>query len=210
MEQVDFVLSYFKNKRDGMFIDVGAYDGILISNTYKLEKEYAWTGLCVEPNPDAFKKLRANRSCFCAPNAIYDDPNRAVSYIKIEGYSEMLSGLDVDYDPRHRKRIQDEISMYGQKYTIEMVQPIRLQSLIDEYFARPNEIDYLSIDTEGSEVSVLRSIDFTKSSIALISLEDNYGDRRAEVEALLGPHGYKYLDTVGLDIFFTKGTAGEH
>lgn len=208
MEQVDFVLSHFKDMECGFFIDVGAYDGLLISNTLKLEEE-GWNGICLEPNPTVFKKLEENRTCLCLPFAI-DECQGFTPFLQINGYSEMLSGLTVNYDPRHSDRVARELVEHNQKNKHILVPTVPLKYVIENYVRPGRAIDYLSIDTEGSEMAVLRSLDFAKNNIALISLEDNYGDKRVEVEALLGPHGYKYLDTVGLDIFFAKGTTGEH
>src|SRR5207244_12639635 len=50
-------------KRDGVFVDVGAYDGIALSNTYYFEKELGWSGSFIEPNPVAFERLAQNRNC---------------------------------------------------------------------------------------------------------------------------------------------------
>ena len=50
------VLSFYNGKRDGFFVDIGAYDGKYISNTYMLEKNFDWKGICVEPNIRYFNK----------------------------------------------------------------------------------------------------------------------------------------------------------
>ena len=54
-----------ENKKNGFFIDIGAYDGVYIDNTYILEKEYNWNGICIEANPIIFSELQNNRSCTC-------------------------------------------------------------------------------------------------------------------------------------------------
>src|SRR3974390_100826 len=60
----------FCGKRNGVFVDVGAYDGISFSNTLMFERELGWTGLCIEPNPDVFPRLIENRSATCLEIAI--------------------------------------------------------------------------------------------------------------------------------------------
>src|SRR5215510_8537437 len=52
-----------RGKRGGVFVDVGAYDGVALSNTCYFEKELGWTGLCIEPNPIVFERLTQNRNC---------------------------------------------------------------------------------------------------------------------------------------------------
>jgi hypothetical protein len=54
---IDF---FFSKKRNGVFVDIGANDGVTLSNTYFLEKERHWTGICIEPIPSSFEKLKAN------------------------------------------------------------------------------------------------------------------------------------------------------
>src|SRR2546426_6776147 len=58
---IDNFLLY--GKREGVFVDVGAYDGVALSNTYYFEKELGWTGICIEPNPIAYESLVKNRKC---------------------------------------------------------------------------------------------------------------------------------------------------
>ncbi|KAB7494704.1 hypothetical protein Anas_07473 [Armadillidium nasatum] len=62
-----YLLEYFKNKKNGTFIEVGALDGEFLSNTLILEKELGWTGLLIEPNPEQYKLLSSkNRKAFHA------------------------------------------------------------------------------------------------------------------------------------------------
>ena len=69
-QDVYLINSIFPDRINGYFVDVGAYDGITLSNTFILEKHLGWSGICIEPNPEAFEKLRANRSCICFPSAL--------------------------------------------------------------------------------------------------------------------------------------------
>ena len=62
-KQDEFVVNYFKGKKNGVFVDIGAHDGITLSNTYVLEKELGWTGICVEPMDHEYKKLTECRNC---------------------------------------------------------------------------------------------------------------------------------------------------
>jgi len=55
----------FNEKRNGFFLDIGAHDGIYLSNTLLLEKRYGWNGICIEGNPDTFVDLQQNRQAVC-------------------------------------------------------------------------------------------------------------------------------------------------
>ncbi|MFN9940941.1 MAG: FkbM family methyltransferase, partial [bacterium] len=63
-------------------------------------------------------------------------------------------------------------------------------------------IDYISIDVEGSEMDIIKSIDFNKHNIYCISVENNYGEKN--IEDYLNGFGYKLIKVVGADNFFIK------
>src|SRR4051812_7676853 len=93
----------FNNKRNGVFVDIGANDGITFSNSYFFEKQLGWTGLCVEPLESTFQKLKAVRSCKLV-NGCAASFNGEETFFAVDGYGEMLSGLKSKYDSRHLSR----------------------------------------------------------------------------------------------------------
>jgi hypothetical protein len=66
-----------------------------------------WTGLCIEPNPDVFTRLRDNRSAACLNIGIANVAGK-LPFLKVEGYAQMLSGLSQSIDSgthrAHQKR----------------------------------------------------------------------------------------------------------
>ena len=92
--------NFFKGKESGVFIDIGANDGVFLSNTLFFEKTLKWDGLAIEPLPVTFKKLKANRECTVV-NACVNDIDGEVSFMAVDGYAEMLSGIVDRYDDRH-------------------------------------------------------------------------------------------------------------
>jgi len=170
---IDWLLS--ARNTSGTFVDVGAHNGITFSNSFFLEKYRGWTGICIEANPRVFSELRQNRSCISVNCAIGTASGQA-DFMMVSGYAEMLSGLENLYKSRHKQRIRREIKKYGGEVMNQKVSVKPLQELLDEYGI--DEIDYLSIDVEGSEMEVLRSIDFSRTSILSIGVENNYRDFR--------------------------------
>src|SRR5580700_5035187 len=61
---------FFKNRKNGTFIDIGAFDGVSLSNTCFFEKELDWSGICIEPIPEIYEQLKANRNCTCIHGCI--------------------------------------------------------------------------------------------------------------------------------------------
>lgn len=189
----------FKNKKNGYFIDIGAHDGITYSNTYFFEKKLGWKGICIEPMPGAFNKLKKNRSCICINGCIAEEPIPA-KFLLVSGPSEMLSGLIDFYHPEHLKRIEAELNSLGGTSEIIEIQSYRLDAILSAN--KIKYVDYLSIDTEGSELSILKSINFDTVDIFIISVENNYKDKT--IKTFLESKKYKFIKQQGGDEIYYK------
>lgn len=125
---------------NGIFVDVGAYDGIQTSNTYLLE-QLGWNGICIEAHPHYYSELQKNRRCTCVEKAVTD----------FKGITTF--GID---------RIGGDKTVNA-----DTLDSILKQSLC------PRKIDYLSMDIEGHEITVLKSFPFKDWDINLITIEHN-------------------------------------
>ncbi len=178
-----WVLTETKRKRGGFFVEVGAFDGVTLSNTYLLEKEFGWSGILAEPNPAYHALLRQNRTAAISPKAIYSCKGM-VQFVCVEEAPEISGIVEHAYDDffaETRKREPNILS----------VEAITLEDLLQEHGA-PRQIDYLSIDTEGSELEILSSLKFDAHDISLISVEHNWhASREQATEHLLRKHGFR-------------------
>jgi hypothetical protein len=114
--QDKIVDEYLHQKRNGVFVDIGAYDGVTFSNTLMLERERGWTGICIEPLPDIFAELRKNRGCVCVQACMGNRDEHEVEFLAVQSgaaWSRMLSGVLSEYDPRHLARVDAELNAYG-------------------------------------------------------------------------------------------------
>jgi FkbM family methyltransferase len=171
-----FALHETKFKKDGYFVEFGATNGIDLSNTYLLEKMFGWTGILAEPARCWHEELRANRTCQIETDCVWSQSNKELSFQ--EGDWWEFSGINMP--GMARKRSQKSYS----------VKTISLTDLLDRYNA-PGLVDYLSIDTEGSELEILSSFDFEKYRFRTITCEHNLNQiRRDEILALLTSKGY--------------------
>lgn len=184
----------FNGKNNGFFLDIGAYDGITFSNSYFFEKNKNWSGVCFEPNPSVFLNLVKNRNCECI-NVGIGPEEKVLTYLKINGPGEMLSGFKDFFDLRHFERIKRETLN-----TLESEEEIPVQIAILSSFLENKSVDLLSLDTEGNELEILKSIDFNKFPCKVISVENNY--RTLDTEFYLKGEGYQKLIRLGCDEIF--------
>lgn len=183
----------------GVFVDIGANDGVSFSNTFYLEQKRGWTGLAVEPIPEVYEKLSANRLCQTVNGCVGAQSGKAMFQV-VSGYAEMLSGLIDEYVPQHQKRIQDEIAEYGGMCHEIETDCFTFNELVEKYDIR--HIDYLNIDTEGAEYSILKSIDFSRVHISVVGIENNYADSR--FPTLMKKMGFRLHSIVGDEFYLNQ------
>jgi FkbM family methyltransferase len=177
-----WVLAETKQKRGGFFVEIGAYDGIEHSNTCLLEKEFGWTGILVEPNPKFHDVLRAQRSAALSTKAVYSR-NGTVDFVSVREGAALSGIAGHAFDDRHADVRRNDSNVVP-------VEAITLNGLLREH-AAPPVIDYLSIDTEGSEYEILRAFDFDAFDVRLLSVEHNRTPSETKVESLMRKQRYK-------------------
>lgn len=184
------VLLHYKIKKNGYFLEIGASDGIKFSNTYLLEKNYNWSGVCVEPIKDDYEKLIVNRSCHCSNLAVYKESNLDLEFDICE--YNLFSGLNKHINTFSNQPIKEKV----------IVKSITLNDLLEKYNS-PLFIEYMSLDTEGSEYEILSVFDFDKYKIGLIHVEHNFEEpKRQLIKELLLKNGYKYIREFKQDDFY--------
>ena len=175
-----FVLLATKFKKNGFFVEFGATNGVDLSNTYLLEKSYGWKGILAEPAKVWHDELYKNRNVSIDLSCVWKVSNDIVNFNMADTaeYSTISEFSDSDHHYKKRKN--------GVTYDVET---ISLNDLLKKYDA-PKKIDYLSIDTEGSEFEILNNFDFNEYDISIITCEHNYTSSRDEILTLLNGHGY--------------------
>lgn len=174
-----FAISELNFKKNGFFVDIGASDGFTLSNTYLLEKFFNFNGILAEPNPHQIKKIRKIREAKFVEKCVWSKSNEKLEFIDAGD----LSTIDQFYD-------QDKWSYMRENKPKFTVDTISLLDLLSQNNA-PKMIDYLSIDTEGSEYEILSNHDFSKFSFSIITVEHNYTSQREKIFNLLTSKGYK-------------------
>ena len=189
--------NFFYGKRNGVFVDVGAYDGEKFSNSLFFERFLGWRGLCIEPIPSTFAKLKSNRTATCLNTCVADFEGEDIfTEAECAVDERMLSGLTRYFDSRHVQRLHTVAASSAE----HKVPVTRLSSLLDSHGLR--HIDYCSIDTEGSELQVLSGIDFNKCSISMFTIENNYDNER--IPNLMAAKGYDFIMKLEQDYVFKR------
>jgi len=178
-----WVLEKTGYKRGGFFVEFGATDGVLLSNTWLLEREFGWQGICAEPNPKFFELLKQNRRCQVSDQYIGRETGMTVEFILADAYGGSQEFADKD---EHKDK-RDAYAAVGHVATFTS---ISLDDFLQQHLA-PCDIDYISIDTEGSEYDLLSRFPFEKWNIHLLTIEHNFTDQREMICQLLEAHGYR-------------------
>lgn len=185
LKQDLFVLAVLGFKPHGFFVEFGATNGVDLSNSWLLEKEFGWRGILAEPAQCWHEELKNNRSASIETNCVWVDSNSALVFNEVElaEFSTISTFNTSDNHAESRK--------IGQSYPVNT---ISLLDLLNKYDA-PAEIDYLSIDTEGSEFDILNNFDFSKYSFKVITCEHNFTPMREKIFKLLTSKGYERRHT---------------
>lgn len=202
----------FHGMKKGVFVDIGAYDGIESSNTLFFEETLDWNGICVEPLPQVFEALKVNRKCFCLNkcvtnyngycNFMHVKPARKIPSFEKGRTSncEKLSGV-VDFFPQEQCQLIDKIiEVYGGTKEILEIECVRINDVLE--LVNSTSIDLLSIDTEGSEYVLIQDIDFKKFNFRALVIETLYN--YMEIVNYLSRKGYQEVIKIGYDSIFIR------
>lgn len=181
--------------RSGVFVDVGARDGVLNSNTVYLERELGWTGVAIEPHPDLFSKLAASRRCRCINVAASDEAREGLQFVKFLEEPFGNSGLLSTFlEPKRLKTIKHEMIS---------VPTAPLSAILKDI----THIDYLDIDVEGHEMPVLNGINFEAVAIKVIGVECIDNSKKAQmIDEFLSEKGFYPFTHLRSDRFYCQSS----
>ncbi|VDH92930.1 Hypothetical predicted protein, partial [Mytilus galloprovincialis] len=131
-------------REQGFFIEMGAYNGRLFSNTLWLERKHNWTGLLIEANPDLCREIDALKRHAWRLCACISDTSRNIDFFQEGAVGGMAHGMDLD----HMKMLKTK--------RIISVPCFNLLAVTDQIGV--HHIHYFSLDVEGSEMVILNSI----------------------------------------------------
>tara|TARA_B100000963_G_scaffold200386_1_gene174527 strand:+ start:1529 stop:2233 length:705 start_codon:yes stop_codon:yes gene_type:complete len=174
-----FVLNYFKKKNNGFYVDVGCHHPTRINNTYLLYR-HGWRGVNIDMSKlsiDLFNILRKND---VNVHSAVSTKNKKINYYTNKGLFLSASIIQKKNDAKFKYK--------------EQVSSKPLTIILDKTIYKRKQIDFLSIDAEGADYEVLRSLDLKKYKPKLICIEI-WGDWKNQKKKLkIKNHKiYKYL-----------------
>ncbi len=177
-----FALHSVGFKPNGFFVEFGATNGITLSNTHILEAKFGWNGILAEPARCWTAALRVNRNCTIDTRCVWTATGETLQFLEAADAELSTAGTFANRVDGHAKT-----RTTNEQYDVETI------SLVDLLRAHnaPRQIDYLSVDTEGSEYLILSHFDFDAFDIKVITVEHNYVESdRAQIHLLLTSKGY--------------------
>lgn len=182
-----WVLSIFPNI-EGFFVDIGCCDGERISNTFLLEQN-GWHGIAADPFPTNFEN---RKNTILERIAIFSNISDVV-FSKAGDVGGITSHLGMW---RNTEGVANADKVMQKTMTLEQ--------LLDKHNA-PKYIDYLSLDTEGSEYEILKSFPFDKYSFGCMTIEHNEEEpKRSNIRNLLQQNHYKLVKTDNVEDYFIR------
>lgn len=170
---------FFRDRRDGVYLDVGCFHWKRASTTYYLEKHLGWTGIGIDAQEgyrEGWKKNRPDSTFFAY--AVTDKSGETIKFFQAGPVSSTVTTNiekwqeEFDFEPRE----------------IE-VPTITLDDLLDSEGVK--KIDFLSMDINGGEITALKGFDLKRFRPELVHVESNNGD---ELAKYFESNGYVRID----------------
>lgn len=176
-------------EKPGFFVEFGACDGLVMSNTVLLEQKYGWSGILAEPNPRWHADIVKNRQCNICFDCVTDGAKDTTTFFDVEDEPELSRVGDIVPVDNHEA---SGARSHAKEITVNC---LSLNALLALYDA-PDTIDFLSIDTEGSELEILSAFDFSRWKVRLLAVEHGGDEAKREgIFTLLTAKGFSRWNT---------------
>ena len=191
---------FFYKKKNGVFLEMGALNGLKYSNTWWLEKEAGWRGVLIEPAGPSYNDLKRNRPQALMFNAAICSEFTTVHYTE-NSRSAAIEGVWEFMSDSYRKRWHPEVT---DPSGLPEVSCVPLNYLLHRYGI--DEIDFWSLDVEGGELEVLKEFNFNKVRVNTMVVEmDRYSsEKNTQILALLAQYDLYPVHTDSKNKFFVR------
>jgi FkbM family methyltransferase len=199
MKQSATVDEILGRKRNGFFIECGAANGEMLSNSLFFEKSRNWTGVLVEPDVEYFSQLvKKHRHSYLVQACLSPTKNAVMIPFRKGG---LIGALANYMSPQHAKRMDHEL---GKSNETVLVQCFPIYSILKAIGV--THVDFFSLDIEGAEPDVLRTLPLDKITVDVFCIEHNgEASKLNEIKNILvGQHGYEITHVDQQDIYLKR------
>jgi FkbM family methyltransferase len=193
-------LAYILFGRNGFFVEFGASDGDVLSNSRALEA-LGWKGILAEPGRQWHDLLKANRpSSMLSFDCVWSDTGSSVTFYEMDNL-HLSNTQGQSNSPNRSQQTKNRVTSSYQ------VQTVCLHDLLTQ-FGAPEFVEYISMDTEGSEFQILEAFPFDKWTFGLLTVEHNFSLERQHICDLLQGHGYVrvLMEKSGVDDWYVHSS----
>jgi FkbM family methyltransferase len=186
----------FAGKRNGFFVDIGAFHPKIISNTYRLSKR-GWRGINIDPNPQAIKLFDRYRKKDINLRLGISDSEEKKTY-----YNFAFSGANTFDEEFAQQKMKKK---WNKLISKDQVQCLPLKSILEKH-APETHIDLLDVDVEGHDLNVLKSNDWEKFRPSVVLVEDKkfrYSPGTSEIYKYLEEKGYRFHSYMDITLIMT-------
>lgn len=155
--------SFFNNKANGFYVDIGAHHPVYYSNTYHFYQR-GWRGINVDAAPGSMGKFKLLRCKDKNIEACLGPENGKV----VDFYLFEKAALNT-FDPEMAQKAK----LNSKLLSVEKLRTKTLASLLDENLPKGQKIDFLSVDVEGLDEMILKSNNWSKYAPEFVLFEDH-------------------------------------
>ena len=184
--------NFFKNAKNFYYIELGALDGVLYSNTKFFEDQLNWTGILIEPHPSKFKLLQQNRPNNFLFNSLVSCETDMLNFKYFENHHAVISGVEKTLPIDHFRQYYDNPEIRHLQQSSILIKPMTLTEIIKS--TNIKNFNLLSLDVEGHEYEVLCSWDFSiPIEIILIEILGLDTNKEELCRQILYKNNYKFI-----------------
>ena len=192
MQQDRVIARIFEDKRDGFFVDLAAHTPVSLSNTRTLERDFGWHGVCVEADHAYFVDLARYRACSVVQAVVASRANATVLY----RHQASFGGVKRFEEGRRLGSHTPRVTGTSKLRTVTLTNVLR-------HAGAPSTIDYLSLDVEGFEMTVLKAVPWDKISFSAILIETFWLSDRI-VDRFMTERGFAKVQQLAIDSLYLK------
>lgn len=202
-EDLHLFNTFFRNQVAGSYLELGALQGEKYSNTFSFHRYLGWRGVLIEASPMSFAKLVQNRPHDICVNAAVCENSTEVHYCE----GEEVGGIWEYMDPDFRQLWHPGASVEKNPRTgspMPLIPCLPLTSILQRIGFL--SFDFFSLDVEGAELAVLKSINFSIVHFKVICIETRPRPQQFvdDVKELMLKNGYKWMGLVDRNDWFSK------